>query len=97
MQRILFWLGVILLANWWWRKQSRAALERMQQRRTQTGATSGMSGTPGGGSSRTRALTAEPMARCAVCEVHLPQSEAIMAGGRYFCGPEHARTAGEQA
>lgn len=93
MQRILFWLGLILLANWWWRKQSRAALERMQQRRARPGDTSGM----GGSHARAPMLAAEPMARCAVCEVHLPQSEAILAGGRYFCCQEHARTAGEQA
>jgi len=93
MQRILFWLGVILLANWWWRKQSRAALERVRAR--QADGRTGPSGSASAGAPRV--LAAEPMARCATCGLHLPQSEAIVAGGRHFCGIEHARAAGEQA
>ena len=32
---------------------------------------------------------AEDMVRCAHCGVHLPKSEGILAGGRFFCGAEH--------
>lgn len=32
----------------------------------------------------------EPMVRCAECGVHAPKSDAIVAGGEYFCSPEHA-------
>ncbi|KVD71139.1 deaminase [Burkholderia sp. ABCPW 14] len=32
----------------------------------------------------------EPMVRCAECGVHAPKSDAIAAGGVYFCSPEHA-------
>jgi uncharacterized protein len=31
----------------------------------------------------------ELMMSCAVCGVHLPASEAVFAGGKVFCGPEH--------
>ncbi|MHA7149608.1 PP0621 family protein, partial [Burkholderia pseudomallei] len=32
----------------------------------------------------------EPMVRCAECGVHAPKSDAVVAGGEYFCSPEHA-------
>jgi uncharacterized protein len=31
----------------------------------------------------------ETMVQCAVCGVNVPQSEAITAGGRWFCSEEH--------
>ena len=31
----------------------------------------------------------ELMMSCAVCGVHLPASDAVFAGGRVYCGPEH--------
>ncbi len=34
---------------------------------------------------------AEDMVRCAHCGVHLPRSESIMAGGKFFCCEEHRR------
>jgi uncharacterized protein len=33
----------------------------------------------------------QDLVRCARCGVHLPRSEAREAGGRLFCGDEHAR------
>ncbi len=38
----------------------------------------------------------EEMSRCARCGVHLPRSEAVLAGGQLFCCPEH-RDAGPRA
>jgi len=32
---------------------------------------------------------AEDMVRCSQCGVHLPKSESITIGGRYFCSVEH--------
>ena len=32
---------------------------------------------------------AEEMVRCAQCGVHLPKSESIMAGGKFFCSDAH--------
>lgn len=29
------------------------------------------------------------MVRCAVCGVHLPESEAISSGGRHYCSEAH--------
>jgi len=31
------------------------------------------------------------LVRCARCGVHLPRAEACEAGGRLYCGEEHAR------
>jgi uncharacterized protein len=36
----------------------------------------------------------ETMVRCEVCGLNLPQSEAIGADGRWYCGEEHRRIAG---
>jgi len=34
---------------------------------------------------------AEDMVRCVHCGVHLPRSESIMAGGKFFCCEDHRR------
>jgi hypothetical protein len=31
----------------------------------------------------------ELMMTCAVCDVHLPSSDAVFARGKVFCSPEH--------
>ena len=33
----------------------------------------------------------EAMVRCEVCGLNLPQSEAVGASGRWYCGEEHRR------
>ena len=33
----------------------------------------------------------EKMVPCAVCELHLPQSEAVIRGDKFFCTEEHAK------
>lgn len=35
------------------------------------------------------AASGEPMRRCAHCGVHLPESEALVAGGRHYCSRPH--------
>lgn len=42
---------------------------------------------PPGGAGRPPA--AEDMVRCVQCGVHLPRSEAIMAGGKFYCSEAH--------
>ena len=37
------------------------------------------------------AAPAEEMVRCVVCGVHLPKSESILAGGKFFCSDAHRR------
>ncbi len=37
------------------------------------------------------AAPAEEMVRCAQCGVHLPKSESILAGGKFFCSDAHRR------
>lgn len=36
---------------------------------------------------------AEDMVRCAHCGVHLPRSESIQTGGRFYCCMEHRNAA----
>jgi uncharacterized protein len=37
----------------------------------------------------------QPMVGCAVCGLHLPQSDAVRgADGRFYCGQEHRQRAG---
>ncbi|MGA9665136.1 MAG: PP0621 family protein [Gallionella sp.] len=31
----------------------------------------------------------EDMVRCAHCGVHLPKSESVLSGGKFFCSVEH--------
>jgi uncharacterized protein len=33
----------------------------------------------------------EDMVRCAQCAVHLPKSESILAGGKFYCCDAHRR------
>lgn len=33
----------------------------------------------------------EEMVRCEQCGVHLPRSESILAGGKFFCSDAHRR------
>lgn len=42
------------------------------------------------------ALAGEPMRRCAHCGVHIPESDAIVAGGRHYCSEAH-RDAGPRS
>lgn len=35
--------------------------------------------------------TSEDMVRCAQCGVHLPKSESILAGGKFYCCDAHRR------
>jgi uncharacterized protein len=100
MQRILFWIGLILLINWWWRKNSRMLAERLRAHLYER------AGQPGGTPPRPQAArqfqapnldrsgapeAVEPMACCAQCATYIPVSEALREGPQYFCCAEHAR------
>jgi uncharacterized protein len=45
----------------------------------------------GAGRQRKDGPIQQDLVSCARCGVHLPRSEAREAGGRLFCGEEHAR------
>ncbi|GAB2462368.1 hypothetical protein GCM10027082_12210 [Comamonas humi] len=32
----------------------------------------------------------EPMVHCAVCQVHVPQSDAVASRGKFYCSRQHA-------
>lgn len=38
-----------------------------------------------------RKLQAETMVRCEVCGLNVPQSDAVGAAGRWYCGEDHRR------
>lgn len=38
--------------------------------------------------------SSEPMVRCDTCGLNLPRSEALAAGGRWYCSEDHSRRAG---
>lgn len=46
-------------------------------------------GTGGKAGSPAATTVAEPMARCELCGLHLPRSEAVADGGRWFCSEAH--------
>jgi uncharacterized protein len=96
MQRILFWLALILLINWWWRKNSRALAQRMRDQfdahaRGQAGSGRPAGQRPHAPPPQAVADQVEPMACCAQCSTYVPISEAISVGARHFCCAEHAR------
>lgn len=55
----------------------------------QRGAGWGRRGRGGDGERREEATTHDVMLACSVCQVHLPASEAIFAGGKVYCCAEH--------
>lgn len=48
-------------------------------------------GKRGGGVTKRAGKPAEDMARCVVCGVNLPRSEALLSKGRVYCCEEHLR------
>jgi uncharacterized protein len=36
--------------------------------------------------------TTEDMVECTTCAVHLPRSEAFLAGGHFYCSRDHIKT-----
>ena len=40
--------------------------------------------------------TSEDMVRCSQCGVHLPKSESILAGGKFYCSEAHRREHNER-
>ena len=44
-----------------------------------------------GGSAPAEPRPPERMVRCAHCGVHLPENDALRAGGEYFCNDSHRR------
>jgi uncharacterized protein len=47
------------------------------------------SSTVGRSAPRPRVEAPQAMVQCARCGLHLPQSDALPAGDRYFCSEEH--------
>jgi len=83
MGKILFWAILILAAL----IVARIASARNAAQRHRPPATQPRDGGDQG---------TETMVRCAHCGVHLPRSEALLLGGQFWCGEEHARLGGAQ-
>jgi uncharacterized protein len=88
MGKILFWLGLILVIVAGVRlvailqRRQRAAQEAQEARERRDEAARASR-------DHARAVASEAMQRCDHCGVHAPASEMIVAGGRYYCCPEH--------
>ena len=85
MGKILFWLGliVVILAG----VRLVAILQRRQRAADETRERHDEAARAS--RDHARAVASEAMQRCAHCGVHAPTSEMIVAGGRYYCCPEH--------
>jgi hypothetical protein len=106
--KILMWVAVLAIAYLVWQLLI-ASKRRVDRSR---GGDGGQDGGGGGGRSDDggpdrderggRLRAPEAMMQCAVCDVHLPGSEAVFARGRAYCSEEHRdqdaarRAAGER-
>ncbi len=102
MSRFILLILIGVVANWWWRNLQRQRSADPRERRTHTaqGDAPGAGTRAGPDSPRGRAPFArrsasqaalpEPMVSCALCDTHLPISEATVSGERHFCHPRHA-------
>jgi uncharacterized protein len=88
MQRIFFWIVLLFVGQWLWRRErQQRAKDAAQASRT------AWSTGPGAGEA---ARLPEPMVRCAECGAHAPLSDSLVVGARHFCSPEHARLHAER-
>lgn len=68
MFRLLFWIALIGLLIWYWKRfKNRAHKAPVRQ----------------------EAEAPLSMVRCAQCQLHLPQQQAIKAGGHWYCCEAH--------
>lgn len=71
--RLLFFVALIITAFWLWRRFIRPALTAQKQHQKQTPPPS----------------EPRPMVRCAYCQTHVPKTQAIQDGDRWFCSQAH--------
>ncbi|AOI69413.1 PP0621 family protein [Burkholderia ubonensis] len=87
MRQILLLILVFFATSWVARKLRQA---QAQARTGQGAGREAGAGAQGHGGGAAQPLP-EPMVRCAECGVHAPKGDAVVAGGEYFCGAEHAQ------
>lgn len=75
MRNLLLFL-LVLFAIWWIRR----ALKRPSD-----------GGTRSKGAGKAKGALTEQMVECAHCGVHVPESEGVRDGSRFFCSEEHRR------
>lgn len=66
MFRLLFWIALIAIAVWFWRRTNKAAAKT--QRHPER---------------------AQVMVRCARCDLHVLQDEALERDGNWYCSADH--------
>jgi uncharacterized protein len=90
MQRIFFWIVLLFVGQWLWRRERRQRGKDAPLEGARPGSDSGRRpGWPPQGAAAPR--LPEPMVRCAECGAHAPLSESVVVGARHFCSAEHAR------
>lgn len=73
--KYLLVLAVLMVAFWLWRNGRRQdQAEAVRQQRPEPRPAPG---------------TPQPMARCAVCGLHLPQADALPGPAGWYCSAEH--------
>jgi len=85
--KLLLWFLIVLAVLTVWRIANARAARREAERNAPPGARRASAQ----GRRGTARVPAEAMVQCAHCGVHLPRSEALLAGGRTWCRQEHAR------
>lgn len=66
MFRLLFWIALIAIGIWLWRRKNKPANSGSQQ-----------------------ADNTQVMVRCAQCNLHVPQREALQRSGNWYCSQQH--------
>ena len=83
MTKLLVVVLVVVVALWALLKRSQGARRGRDAREAQGPAAAPSSAAP-------PVRPAQDMVRCAHCGLHLPSADAVHAGGRSYCGAEHA-------
>lgn len=84
MGKLLFWVLVAIAIYLIW-----ALVASNRRRAARRDAQPGGDGSGGGSRGASDPQRLETMMQCRVCGVHLPDSEAVFARGRVYCGDEH--------
>jgi uncharacterized protein len=83
--KLLVWIAAGLIFGLWLLEKNRQRRMSAKERPANGG------GQEAGGPKRRQAALPEPerMLPCARCGVHVPSSEALLAGDEAYCSPEH--------
>jgi len=94
MPRILFWLVLIFVVQWLWKRARRDDARRAAGPHPSNSPASERArgaGPSARSSAPASAQLPDPLVRCAQCGVHAPFSDALVVDGHSFCSRDHAQ------